>query len=260
MKYLIFLCLISFSYVTYSDNHMPKTYGMEGWQCNFDKGKDLDDLKRFTKKFNPYADKNWNKPYSSFILTPFLRSEEEVNFDVAWVGFTNNHVDLGNIQDSWFATGGNIAAEFESITDCNTIGYYIAAEAREPTVPFEEGKDAYFAIYSCSFKEGKSGLDLAANDKSWNEYNDNRGFTGGVWRWWPGPGTSNSFEGDFLMNISFNSMEELGQYLDDRLRDSFAGTRPESILNCDNPRVYTAYNARNRPFEDSQPEESNSEE
>jgi hypothetical protein len=115
-----------------------------------------------------------------------------------------------------------------------------------PTIPFEEGGTTFWEIRSCSFIEGKSVEDLKASDEAWNDYNDKRGFTGGVWRWWPGPGTSNSLEIDFLLNVTYNTWEEYGESLDDRFWNR--ASQPESILSCDTPRVYTAMNARNRPF------------
>ena len=250
IKRLVLLLFLISSTQLFSDNHVI-SYGMEGYQCNLQPGKDLNDVMKFVEEsLNPHADKYWSAPYSGFVMTPFLRSEE-IDFDFAWVGFTNNHKDLGIIQDSWFSeAAASTSEEWASLSDCFSQGYYMAIEARTPTVPFVEGENTYFAVYSCSFKEGKSVKDLAENDKAWNEYNDKRGFTGGVWRWVPGAGTSNSFEGDFFLNVSYNSWEELGEYLD----DSFWGKtpRPESILNCDKPRVYASNNARNRPFEVSE--------
>ena len=93
IKYIAFLGLIFFSYMAYSDNHVPRSYGMEGYQCNLQPGKDLNDVMKFIEEsLNPHADKYWSAPYSGFVMTPFLRSEE-IDFDFAWVGFTNNHKD-----------------------------------------------------------------------------------------------------------------------------------------------------------------------
>ena len=51
-------------------------------------------------------------------------------------------------------------------------------------------------------------------------------------------------EGDFLMNITYSSMAELGRITDARYQASNDGELPESILNCDNPRVYIAESIR----------------
>mgnify|MGYP001328730365 FL=1 len=230
-----------------ADDHVI-SYGMEGYQCDFKDGVNFEDLVAFMEEdLNPYADKNWPVPYSGFYLSPFLRSGDEIAFDVSWVGFTNNHEDMGIVQDSWFSEDASETfSKWESLADCSTQGYYMAIEARTPTVQFTEGDNSIWAIRSCSLNEGKTVEDLLASDKEWNAYMDKIGHTGGVWRWVPVAGTSNSFEGDFYLNISFNSWKEYGSIQD----DSFWGStpKPESVISCDNPRVYTAFNARNRPF------------
>ena len=48
IKYIVFICLASFSYLTFADNHMPKTYAMEGYQCDFADGKGLNDVLRLS--------------------------------------------------------------------------------------------------------------------------------------------------------------------------------------------------------------------
>jgi len=249
MKKLLIISFCSLFSLTnlMADDHVI-SYGMEGYQCDFKDGVNFEDLVAFMEEdLNPYADKNWPVPYSGFYLSPFLRSGDEIAFDVSWVGFTNNHEDMGIVQDSWFSEDASETfSKWESLADCSTQGYYMAIEARTPTVQFTEGDNSIWAIRSCSLNEGKTVEDLLASDKEWNAYMDKIGHTGGVWRWVPVAGTSNSFEGDFYLNISFNSWKEYGSIQD----DSFWGStpKPESVISCDNPRVYTAFNARNRPF------------
>ena len=82
-KYLFGILLtISLNFLL-ADDHMPISYGMEGYQCDYKEGVTLNDLVEFTNEdLNPYADKSWSVPYSGFYLTPFLRSGDEVAFDV----------------------------------------------------------------------------------------------------------------------------------------------------------------------------------
>lgn len=44
IKYISVLGLISLIHMAYSDNHVPRSYGMEGYQCNLQPGKDLNDV------------------------------------------------------------------------------------------------------------------------------------------------------------------------------------------------------------------------
>ena len=158
MKYFLvtFICSILTISNLMSDDHVI-SYGMEGYQCNYKDDVSFDNLVSFTKDdLNPYADKNWPVPYNGFYLTPFLRSGDEVSFDVGWVGFTNNHKDMGIVQDSWFSDdASDTFAKWDSLTECSSQGYYMAIEARTPQVQFVEGENTFWAIRSCSLNEGK---------------------------------------------------------------------------------------------------------
>ena len=108
-----------------------------------------------------------------------MRSANESNFDFGWVGFTNSHKDMGIVQDSWFSDeAASTFAKWDSISDCGSQGYYMAVEARAPTIPFEEGGTTFWEIRSCSFIEGKSVEDLKASDEAWNDYNDKEDYWG----------------------------------------------------------------------------------
>ena len=54
----------------------------------------------------------------------------------------------------------------------NRTSFIWVIEARAPKTAFVEGQVGYL-VSSCSFKDGKTGLDLA---KAWNAYNDENGF------------------------------------------------------------------------------------
>ena len=220
------------------------TYAMEAFQCNYLNGKDYSDAQKVVPTWNKYADENFSIPYSAVMLTPYLKSESDVDFELAWVGFTGNQEQMGVIADEYLATSNDIQAQWDEVVDCPSYGFYGVYEARDPSEAFVQGENTYWAISSCSFREGKKASDLANSDKGWNAFMNEQGHTGGVWRRWPGAGSPNSFEGDFLLNISYSSMSEMGRIQDARYTAQNSGDLPESILNCDNPRVYIAENVR----------------
>jgi hypothetical protein len=244
IKLLVAAIFATFLNVTYADNHYPATYAMEALQCNFEEGKDMDDAMKVISEWKANADKNFSVAYSAWTLTPLYYSKSDVPFDFGWMGYTQNMKDMGTTQDEFQATGQKIGAKWEKVTDCAGQALFGVVESRAPKDPFVEGQTGYMAISSCSFKEGKSGSDLAENDKVWNAYNDGTGFTGGVYRWWPGPGSATNIDHDFYLAIGYSSMEQFGQARDDRLANMRAGTRPEGILNCDDARVYKTQNIR----------------
>ena len=246
MKKIILLFLMSsFLSIGFSDNHFPEAFTMEALQCKFTKGNDMDSAKRVIAQWKDNADKNFSAPYSAWVITPLYTSNQDVEFDFAWLGFSPDAASMGRTQDEWQATGAeSIGAKWEKVTDCDGQALYGVIEARAPKNQSKEGQKGYLSVSNCSFKEGKTGLDLAENDKAWNEYNDKNGFEGGVWRWWPGAGSPTSYEHDFLLAISYSSMEEYGRGRDNSLAAMRADTRPESILNCDAPRIYSSENMR----------------
>ena len=111
IRYLVFLSLISFSYVAYSDNHMPRTYAMEGYQCNLADGKGLDDVLRVASKWDKWADSNYSVPYAAWVMTPFYQTKSDFGFDLGWLGFSTNWQTLGQAQDEWMAKGQRLRDE-----------------------------------------------------------------------------------------------------------------------------------------------------
>jgi hypothetical protein len=152
------------------------TYSMEAFQCDFVNGKDYSDVQKVVPSWTKYADENFSQPYSAALLTPYLKSESEVDFDVAWVGFSGNQEQMGAIADDYLATSASIQAKWDRVVDCPTYGFYGVFEARSPSESFVEGENTYWAISSCSFKEGKQASDLANNDKGWNAFMSDQGY------------------------------------------------------------------------------------
>ena len=244
MKYLKKLIVLAIALYSISLT-AATTYSMEAFQCNYVNGKDYSDVQKILPLWHDHADENFSAPYAAVMLQPYLKSEADVEFDLAWIGFSRTQENMGTIADEWLATGSKVQAKWDKVVDCPSYGFYGVYEGRAASADPEEGSQSYWAISSCSFKEGKTGSDLATSDEGWNAFMDNQDHTGGVWRWWPGAGAPNSFEGDFLMNITYSSMAELGRITDARYQASNNGDLPESILNCDNPRVYIAESVRN---------------
>jgi len=236
---------LSFSALTYADNHYPPTFTMEGLQCSFVEGKDMDDANKVIQKWKDYGDENFSAPYNAWVLTAAYASKTDFPFDFAWTGYTFNGTDMGKVQDDWVNGGGaeKIGSQWEAVTDCSQ-SLFTVVQARQSKMNFEEGSNSYMSVSTCSIQEGKTGNDLAADDDRWNAWLDGIGFNGGVYRWWPGPGTPTSFEGDFYLAMGFESAEAFGKYRDDRMNSARAGEMPEGILNCNMPRLYSAKNVR----------------
>ena len=239
---LISICL-SFLNLANADDHVE--FGaLEGLQCNFQNGKDMDDVMKVISEWNEFGDENFSAPYSAWIFTPVYRTNSDYDFDFMFVGFTNSIGEMGKVQDDWQAGGQKIEEKWARVTDCAGQSISLNVEVRAPVRPWEAGGDTYTSIQSCSFKEGKSVDDLPDNDKIWNNYLDNYGYEGGIWRWWPETGSATTFTHDYWAVANFATVEEYGVGRDARLQAMMANTRPEEIHECDMPRLYKSTNIR----------------
>ena len=230
IKLLSAIILASFLSVMNADDHRPTTFAMEALQCNFQEGKDMDDAMKVISEWKVLANKNFTVPYNAWTLTPLYTSETDFPYAFAWMGFTQNMTDMGTMQDTFQEVGQKTFAKWQKATDCAGQSLFRVVEARAPKYAFTEGQVGYMSISSCSFKEGKSGSDLAESDKAWNAYNDKNGHEGGVYRWWPGPGNPTDSDFDFYLAIGYNSVEAFGKSSDQRMVDMWDDARPESIL------------------------------
>jgi hypothetical protein len=243
MKIRLFLItvLLTFQASIFSDDPYV-TYTGEVLQCNLKDGKDVDDVLKMVK--NDWYDLEYPAPYEGWVLTPTLYSSSDGGYDLAWAGFTFNNTDMGNTLDWFFKNGTKVFSKWRNLVDCASWSHWDIFQARQPSAELDEGDTNYWAFSSCSFREGKSASDLRENDKVWNKYLDSIGHTGGVWRWWPGGGSDSTATNDFYINVGFSSMAEYGAARDARLQNLIAGTYPEGVADCDQPRVYSANNIK----------------
>jgi hypothetical protein len=251
MKIKIILISICLSFLNFANADDHVEFGaMEGLQCNFADGKDMDDVMKVISEWNEYGDENFSAPYSAWIFTPVYRTNSDFDFDFMFLGFTSSMQEMGKVQDDWQAGGSKIEEKWSRVTNCAGQSMSLNVEVRSPMNAWEEGGITYASIRTCSFNDGKSVADLPANDSTWNKYLDDYGYEGGIWRWWPETGSATTFTHDYWNVASFASVEEYGAGRDARLRAMMANTRPEEIHSCDTPRLYKSTNIRLVTVED----------
>ena len=245
MRFLISLLLVAIVSGVQADDHLNIS-GMEGLQCKFAAGKDMDDVMKVIGEWNAYGDDNFSSPYSAWILTPLYRSDSDYDFDFMFLGFAQSLEAIGSAQDEFLAGANEIYAKWEAATDCSGQAMNFNAQVRAPAEDFEEGGVSITSIQSCSMNEDVSNEELWENDKVWQSYLDASKFQGGVWRWWPETGSSASIEHDYWLVASFSSVQEYGRARDNRLKSMLAGSRPAEVHSCDTPRLYQSTNIRLR--------------
>ena len=72
--------VLSFVGVAQADDHIELS-AMEGLQCNFQDGKDMDDVMKVISEWNNYGDANFSEPYNAWIFTPVYRTNSDFDFD-----------------------------------------------------------------------------------------------------------------------------------------------------------------------------------
>ena len=78
-KILLISISLSFFGILKADDHIEIS-AMEGIQCNFQDGKDMDDAMKVISEWNDYGDENFSEPYSAWILTPVYRTNSDFDF------------------------------------------------------------------------------------------------------------------------------------------------------------------------------------
>ena len=67
-RYFLFLILFVGLNNLIADDHMPVSYGMEGYQCNFESGKNMDDVSDFiSEDLNPVSYTHLTLPTSDLV-------------------------------------------------------------------------------------------------------------------------------------------------------------------------------------------------
>ena len=240
----IIVAISNLSFADGRDEEAYKTYTGEVLQCNFNEGKDLDDALNMVRKDWYKMAQSYPAPYEGNIVTPQLYASTDGGYDLFWVGFTPDNNAMGEVTDWFSANASKVFTKWQNIVNCASWSQWDIFEVRESKADFEEGDDNYWAFHSCSFKSGKSLSDIRENDETWNEFLDGLGHTGGVWRWWGAGGSSLEETNDFYVNMGFNSMTEYGNYRDARLQSLVDGSYPETIADCQPPRVYSVNNIK----------------
>ena len=245
IKIIYIAIIVAISNLSYADDHIEIT-GMTALQCQFEEGKDMDDVMKVLDEWNEYADENFREDFSAWVLTPVFVSSNDFDLDFVFLGFADSLRSIGVVEDDFRDGGQKIGEKWEKATNCAGQSLNFNVTVREPKNPWVDGGTNYTSIQSCSLKEGKTNDDFTANDMRWSKYLDEGGFEGGVWRWWPETGSSIDTDFDYLLAASFSSIGEYGSARDNRLEAMMAGTRPEEIHDCNTPRLYQSTNVRLR--------------
>ena len=119
--------------------------------CSFKDGKGRQDLNKVTAKFRDYANK-MDVDYAAWTLYPEFQNQ--MGFDVAWLGAWPNSEAFGVSMEKWKTTGQSVQADFAEVIDCSHS--HQLAMSRPINAPEGTPEDGVLLFYACDLEEGVS--------------------------------------------------------------------------------------------------------
>lgn len=223
-----------------ADDHessdMPAS--VEIYACSYNEGKGREDWDAAAEMFNEWADDEGVDDYLAWTLTPFYSGPEQ-DFDVLWLGVSSTGNAMGQLQDMWIATGGDVADAFGEATTCGSHGGFAAMQLKEP--PERENPDQLIMSFSdCTLSDGVSIEDAMPAMNAWADAREETGSKAGHWALFPAYGGGGETF-DFKYVAAWEKFADMGTDFDtwgevnDKAGEGLAGK-----VSCDSSRVYVS--------------------
>jgi hypothetical protein len=141
--------------------------------------------------------------------------------------------------------GAKIQAKFDKVTSCGEHDIWGSYTVRASS---NEG-GGVLNLSSCKLTEGTTTEDLMSADKKMNAFADQAGNTGGIYRWFPGPGVQLAWTSkyDFLAANTTSSLSQWGAGADGMVNGGGAAMQASiygNLMQCEDTRVFLATQAR----------------
>ena len=216
---------------------------VEMFACKYNEGKGPADLDAATRKWNAWADKNGVDDYSAWTLVPYYSGPDQ-DFDVLWLGGSDNAKTLGRVQDTWLATGSKEAEGFAEVVSCDTHAAYAVLRMKKPPKR-ENPSNIVISFSDCSTAEDVTFDDLYMPIIEWGKYKGEHGSTAGMWVFFPSYGGGGE-DFDFKWVTAHQNLEDMGADWDQFSESGWkkAGELFAGKLQCDSSRSYLATNRR----------------
>ena len=216
---------------------------LEMFACRYNEGKGPADLDAATKNWNAWADKNGVDDYSAWTLVPYYSGPDQ-DFDVLWLGGSDNAKTMGRVQDTWLATGSKEAEGFAEVVSCDVHAAYAVLRMKKPPKR-DNPSNIVISFSDCNTAEGITFDDLYVPLIEWGNYKGENGSTAGMWVFFPSYGGGGE-EFDFKWVTAHQNLEDMGADWDQFSESGWkkAGELFAGKLECDSSRSYLATNRR----------------
>lgn len=238
--------LFSLSFNTFSEEQeQPNIVPLEHFGCNYNKGKDRDDDLKVISEWNEFVDQS-GLNYSAYLVDPYYTNPDE-QYDTHWIGFSPSFEEMGKAQELMMtAEGAKLQDKFNRVTTCGEHDLWGSYTVRASSN--NEG-GGILTLSSCKLTEGSTIEDLMQADVRMNEFADQAGNTGGIYRWFPGPGVQLEWtsEYDFLAANTASSLSEWGAGADAMVNQGGAAMQASiygNLVQCVDTRVFVVTQVR----------------
>jgi len=227
-----------------SEDGMGKMVPVELYACTFNDGQDMGDLDKAVTRWNKYMDDNDIDSYAAWTLTPVFYGPEQ-DFDFIWMGAWADGNAMGTGSDMWMNEGGDVAAGFNAVADCNAHLLLSSAQYKAPAGGGTPGS-SILRMTNCSMKHSTRYADVMSAEIEWADYMTENGSGAGTWHWFPQLGGGDSGF-DYKIVNAYANFAAFGK---DWEHSANGGGREESeglfgdLDDCDDARVYVGKSRR----------------
>ncbi|MEO0996630.1 MAG: hypothetical protein AAFX58_03835 [Pseudomonadota bacterium] len=219
------------------EQHGPTVRPVEIYTCNYNDGRDREDLDRVVERWNRYMDENDDTGYVAFALTPNFVSA--FDFDIGWMGFAPDTKAFGQSLQNWRASGGELAQAFAEVLTCGAHANFASMNIIEP--PEEVPEQPVITFTDCTVNDDSSFEAAMEGVHAWAEFVQSAGVGAPFWLWFPAYGEASDATYHFKWVTAFS---DYNQWADDwELYGNGSGWQKaeelfDGVMHCDSGRVY----------------------
>ena len=218
----------------------PHVVPVDIFSCKYNEGKGPADLDAAVDAWNAFMDESGNDSYAAWTMTKHYYGPDQ-DFDFAWLGAWSDGNAMGAGMDNFYNNGGEVAAGFAAVADCNGTGNFASIRHRAPAGGTPA--DSVILFWDCKLADGVSNAMMGEKMKEWSAALDDAGMTQGMFHWFPVFGGGGEPEFDFKSIAVFENHTEFGKMYQAMTNGGLAQTRNAifgDVVDCDLGRAYNA--------------------
>lgn len=230
--------------IAQEEDEPPYVVPVDTFTCSYKDGKGPADMDKATAAWNAWADEKGVDNYAAVVLTPYYYGSD--SFDVGWLGFWTSQEAMGAGIDAYLAEGGDAAAGFAKVVDCDSHEHWASIQVKSP--PEDESRDELVLMFTNCTKSDDVEWD-ALFDKVGKAaaYMEEQGFRNGAYMMWPVFGGEGDPEWDFKWVTTYANYTDFGKAYQHNANGGGRQAMNEIMgeaLDCDTARVYNAKTVR----------------